>query len=102
MNEHAEAPTEAEMKTISLVWDVCLRLTTIWGIGVAALIVAGWMTSRSDIDSLRSQINLLEARISQIKVPVQHNEQNVTLEQGEGLLERETRRLIAKGKYGDL
>lgn len=89
---------EVEANTVRLVWDVCLRLTTIWGLGVAGLVISGWMISRADMDSLRSQINALENRL---KSPV-HNEQNVTVEQAEGLLERETRRLMVKGKHGEL
>jgi len=97
MSAAATEPAD-DQRVVRLVWDVSLRLTTIWGIGVAALVVAGWMTSRADLDSLRSQINSLESRIH----PIQQNQQNVTVEQGEGLLEKETRRILARGKHGDL
>lgn len=89
----AKRAAAAEQKTVRLVWDVSLRLTTIWGLGVSALIVAGWLTSRADIDSLRNQINALESRISKINAPVQNNEQNVTVKQAEGIFEREMARL---------
>jgi len=94
----AATESEDDQRVVRLVWDVSLRLTTIWGLGVAALVVAGWRTSRADLDSLRSQINSLESRIH----PIQQNQQNVTVEQGEGLLEKETRRILARGKHGDL
>lgn len=86
----AATETEDDQRVVRLVWDVSLRLTTIWGLGVAALVVAGWMTSRSDLESLRRQIESLEGRVR----PIQQNQQNVTVEQAEGLLEKETRRIL--------
>ncbi len=102
MSDEVSNATDAEMKIVRLVWDVSLRLTTIWGLGVSALITAGWLTSRADIDSLRSQINTLQSEVAKVKGPVQNVEQKVTVEQAEGMLERETRKLLARGKNVEL
>lgn len=94
-------PIEVESDTVRLVWNVSLKLTAIWGFGIVGLIIAGWIISRADMESLRRQLDDLEVRIGQIKAPM-HQEQRVQIEQAEGVLERETRRILAEKRDGEL